>query len=278
MKMINLKAAPARAVTVGCLVGLFLTAQSALACTVDNWDANSNTIEPGSVVADGPAPVARYSGVCAMQAADATEAWVRDDSPGGINRIRARFYVLADNSGEAVVYRGLTSTDAALFGVRLNPANGDVTLTSAGVNAVCSGCANAGAWNSIEIDWNAGGGSLDLWVNSDARSDSADASAAFSTSNTVSSVRLGNLNSAAGTMNFDAYESRRTTAIGRLCVGDGNGDVSIGFPDVTEIFNEVSSAGVELSAGQPDVDEDGSVGFPDVTQAFGLVSIAASCN
>ena len=276
MKIFKLNSRLARRATATIALGLLLGAQTAMACTVGNWlGGNSGNVTPGGPNSDN---IARYSGICAMETADSATSWVQDDSPGGIDRIRARFYVLANNSADAVIYRGFTSSDAALFGVRLNPVSGDVTLFSAGANATCSGCANAGAWNSIEIDWNAGGGARVMWGNSDARSDAADATAAFSTTNTVSAVRLGNLNDAAGVLGFDAYESRRTTAIGRLCVGDGNGDVSIGFPDVTEIFNEVSSAGVELSAGQPDVDENGEVGFPDVTQAFGLVSLAASCD
>src|SRR6056297_2194234 len=141
MKMFNLNSRLARRATATIALGLLLGAQTAMACTVTNWNGgNTGNLTPG-----GPdVSVARYSGFCAVQTPDSTIAYVQDDSPGGIDRIRARFYVLADNSSSAVIYRGFTSTDAALFGVRLNPVSGDVTLFSAGANATCAGCASAG--------------------------------------------------------------------------------------------------------------------------------------
>jgi len=268
MKMFNLNSRLARRATATIALGLLLGAQTAMACTVANWNGGNS----GNVTAGGPgADVARYAGICAMETPDATVAWVQDDSPGGIDRIRARFYVLADNSSSAVIYRGFTSTDAALFGVRLSSTSGDVTLFGDGLNATCAGCANAGDWNSIEFDWNAGGNALDLWVNSNAITDPADVSAAFSTANTISSVRLGNLNGAVGNLSFDAYESRRTTEIGRLlaCNADPS-DEQINILDALAVINEINE--VELSAGQPDCDEDGLVTILDALDIINIIN------
>ncbi|MFU8831884.1 MAG: hypothetical protein ACNA7J_06965, partial [Wenzhouxiangella sp.] len=85
--------------------GLLFASQAALACTTDNWSGAS-----GNVLASGPADsptFARYSGVCAMQVPSGEAGWVQDNSPGGIDRIVARFYVLNNLTGSsAQIYRG----------------------------------------------------------------------------------------------------------------------------------------------------------------------------
>lgn len=237
------------------LAGTVLAAQSALAaCTAGNWNGGvTGTVTPGQPDTD---LVARYSGVCAMQVPGGSVSFVQDNSPGAIDRIRARFYVLADNSTNAVVYRGLNSSDSPVFGVQV-ATNGDVTFTSGSASAVCSGCANIGGWNSIEIDWNAAGGQLSLTVNEEPA-----ATTPFSSAQLVSSVRLGNLNGASGTMNFDAYESRRSTAVGRLMVSDANGDQAINSQDLAVMVNEL--LGLGLAPGQVDCNEDAIVNSQDL--------------
>jgi hypothetical protein len=249
------------------IAALALLGQPALACTTGAWSSDTGVTVGGPE--GNPATLARYSGLCAMQAASSVH--VEDASPGGISRIRARFYMLANNTSEAVVYRGLNSSDQPIFAVRVAP-NGDVRLASGSSTALCATCANAGAWNSIEIDWNAGGNSLDVWVNSDATTAPADASAAFNSSQSISSVRLGNLNGASGSINFDSYESRRTTAIGRLCRGEVTGDGTRTSDDFLAIFDEVASNGGTPTAGQPDFTEDGQITNDDTLAVFELVA------
>ena len=245
----------------GCLLSLVMAAQSAVACTVDNWTGNSNTVTPGSVVADSPSTISRYSGLCGMETAASTTAWVQDDSPGGINRIRARFYVLLDITDVGRIYRGFNSGGSPIFDIAVNPVNGNISLVSSGQSAVCAGCANVGGWNSIEIDWNAGGNQMSLIVN-----ENAPVGSALSTGETVDFVRLGNLNGAAGTLSFDAYESRRATAIGRLCVGDANLDGQRGLADLEDIFAEFQFG--TLANGNPDADENGEIGIGDLEEVF----------
>lgn len=249
MKMFNLNARLARRVTGMLAVGLLLGAQTAMACTVGNWSQNS-----GNLTAGGPnVGVARYSGLCAVETPAGEIAWVQDNSPGGINRIRTRFYVLADNTASAVIYRGFNASSAELFGLSLGT-DGTITLSSAGANVSDAG--TAGNWNSVEIDWNAGAGSLTLVVNG-----GTPQTTTFSNANTVASVRLGNLNGAAGSLNFDAYESRRTTEVGRLLVGDVNGNGSITSADV--VAARLEFLGTPQS-GQIDCNENGSVSSADV--------------
>lgn len=276
MKTFEFESRFARRAAAVLALGLTMAAQTAIACTSDNWFAVS---DPGDVLASGPdgpdgkPAIARYSGVCAMQTAANTTTWVEDDSPGGIDRIRARFYVLVDNTDNAEVYRGLNGGGNAIFTVNINPGNGNVRLVSSGQSVTCAGCANTGDWNSVEIDWDAGGGDMALVVNG-----GAPVSTAFSSAETISAVRLGNLNNATGTMNFDAYESRRTTEIGRLCRANPDGDGTRDINDLQELFGEIQSLGGSPAPGTPDANEDGAVDLPDLGVTFQFIqSLQGDC-
>lgn len=198
-----------------------------------------------------------------MQTPDAQTAWVQDDSPGGIERIRARFYAFSGNTADAVVYRGLNGGGTEVFRVILQ-ANGAVTLSSGGSEVNASG--NDNAWNSIEIDWNGTSGDLTLTMNG-----GTPQTTTFTSPGLLSSVRLGNLDGAAGTMNFDAYESRRTTEIGRLCRGNPDADGTRDINDLQVLFTELQTLGGTPAPGTPDANEDGSVGLPDLNVIFGFI-------
>jgi len=243
--------------------GALLASQAAFACQTTNWSATS-----GAVVAGSPTPdaVARYSGLCGLEATGS--GFVQDNSPGGIDRIVARFYVLNDNTATATVYSGFGATDGTgqRFSVSLNNA-GQVTLTdtATGQSVSQSGATN---WLSVEIDWGQGAGSgfISLSVNGQ----TAEETTGLSNSGTaLQSVRLGNLNGAAGTLGFDSYESRRSTAVGRLLVSDANNDSVINVGDITVMANEVFSS--VLATGQPDCNEDGLVNVGDITCASNLI-------
>jgi len=271
MKMFNLNSRLARRATATIALGLLLGAQTAMACTVDNWTANSNSLTPGSVIPGSPTAVSRYSGFCAMEVAPATTAWVQDDSPGGIDRIRARFYVRNGlSSGFSVIYRGFSTTDGTgtLVTVFLNAA-GTVTLVDASTGTQVQQT-SATEWTSIEIDWSQGAsdGFIALSVNGQNPAEQTGLSNAGSG---LQSVRLGNLNAATGVLGFDAYESRRTTEIGRLlaCNADPS-DEQINILDALAVINEINE--VELSAGQPDCDEDGLVTILDALDIINIIN------
>jgi hypothetical protein len=271
MKMNGIKAVSAA----GTLGALLMASSGSWACTTDAWTLNGSVT--GSVTAGGPDDaIARYSGVCAMETPDAPAQaeYVRNDDPGGIARIRARFYVLtADGtSGDFDVYRGLDAPSGSdVFTVRLSDLDGttgDVQVLDDSLTPVasCTDCFDVGFWASIEIDWNSGGGNVDLWVNADAEFDPASGNGSIPTGNAVASVQLGNLAPANGALTFDAYESRRTTAIGRLCVGDANGDGTRGISDLEAIFNDFQFD--QRASGNPDADENGTLGISDLERVF----------
>lgn len=268
MKMFNLNSRLARRATATLALGLLLGAQTAMACTVDNWNGGNS----GNVTAGGPnsGGIARYAGICSMETPSAATAWVQDDSPGGINRIRARFYVRNGlSSGASLVYRGFSTAGGTgpLFTVFLNSA-GLVTLID---NATSTQVQQAGGttWSSIEIDWSQGAGDGFISLSVDGQSPVGQTGLANAGAG-LQSVRLGNLNSAAGVLGFDAYESRRTTEIGRLCEGDAIVDGVRDFADINAIFVEFATGGSNPAAGTPDITEDGLVDFADINEVFVL--------
>lgn len=277
MKKMKFNTIAARSIKTGLAIGALVAAQGAFACTVANWNGGNS----GNVTAGGPnaGSIARYSGICAMATPDGVTAWVQDDSPGGIDGIRARFYVLngLSASQSAIVYRGFSTTGGTgnLFTVRLDT-DGNVRLID---NATATEVQQSSAteWTSIEIDWSQGNGDgvISLSVNGQAP---ATVNNLNNSGQALQSVRVGNLLGASGILNFDAYESRRSTAVGRLCVGDANGDAEINFFDISTVFEEVQSAQTILATGQPDVDENGQINFFDVSAAFLEVQSAASCS
>ena len=275
MKTFEFESRFARRVAAVLALGLIMAAQTTMACTADNWlGGNSGNLTASGPDGPGGEPaIARYSGVCAMRTAADAETWVEDNSPGGIDRIRARFYVLVDNTTVARIYRGLNGVGGTVFDIALNPGNGNVSLISAGATAQCAGCANAGDWNSIEIDWDAGSGNMELVVNG-----GTPVSTAFSSGETISAVRLGNLNDATGTMNFDAYESRRTTEVGRLCRGNPDTDGTRDINDLQVLFAEIQSLGASPAPGTPDANEDGVVDLADLSVIFQFIqSLQGDC-
>jgi hypothetical protein len=246
------------------LLGAAFAGQAAMACTLDNWSSSSGAVAAGDPLADG---ITRYSGLCGMEATGT--GYVQDDNPGGIDRIVARFYFLADNTSTSDVYAGYGDGAGGdeRFDVSVD-ASGNVTLTDATSTQSVSQAGVAGSWNSIEIDWaqGAGTGVISLSVNGATPSE-------ITTLNNsgaqLQSVRLGNLNGSTGTTRFDAYESRRSTAVGRLLVSDANDDGTVNVGDITGMANEIFSN--TLAIGQPDCNEDGLVDVGDITCAVNII-------
>lgn len=273
MKMFNLNSRLARRATATIALGLLLGAQTAMACTVDNWTANSNSLTPGSVIPGSPTAVSRYSGFCGMEVAPAAVSWVQDDSPGGIDRIRARFYVLNDLAAgqSAQIYRGFGSTTGSgpLFTVTLNDSGQVVLRDNVVVQSVSQSTATK--WASVEIDWSQGSGDGVISLSVNGQPAEVISNLSNSAGATLESVRLGNLNGAGGFLSFDAYESRRTTEIGRLlaCNADPS-DEQINILDALAVINEINE--VELSAGQPDCDEDGLVTILDALDIINIIN------
>lgn len=259
MKKMKFNTIVARTVAAGCLIGLFFGAQAVSACTVDNWSADSGNVVAGGRVADN---VQRYSGLCGMQAADGVVSYVQDNSPGGIARIVSRFYVLNNlQAGEtAVIYRGYetTSTTGPLFTVTMSD-TGQVTLRDEATGStVTQGAINK--WAEILVDWTQGSGTGAISLSVSGQGQQT-VNSLNNAGVALQSVRLGNLDGSAGSLNFDAYESRRTTLPDTLMIGDVNGSGTITSADV--VAARLEFLGTE-QPGQPDCNESGSISSADV--------------
>ncbi|MGK7295898.1 MAG: dockerin type I domain-containing protein [Candidatus Wenzhouxiangella sp. M2_3B_020] len=252
----------------GALVGFSLLAGQAIACDLSLWNGGMG----GSPVAAQPneaAQVSRYSGLCAMEAPTSVVSYVQDNSPGGIARIRARFYFLneLDSGSAAFIYRGYSSTSGSgpLFTIRANDAGTVALVDNATGSSVQQNAATD--WVSVEIDWSQGSGDGVISLSVNGQTAVVDNTLSNSGAG-LQSVRLGNLNGASGTLTFDAYESRRTTEIGRLLAGDANGNGSVTITDASAIVAELDGT---LQSGQPDCNENGAVTITDASCVVSLL-------
>lgn len=244
-------------------------ATDSFACSTSAWNGGQGGLE-GTV--GSPGSISRYAGYCAFEVTG--EAYVQSNLAND-QRYIARFYVLngLEGIGKAVVFRAYSDDAAteALFEVSLDGFQFAIDAGAAG-----GGSATAAAkpgWNLVEIDW-ASGGSMSYWINANSRSEQATGEIVSAGSGRVQSVRLGapdGLGGNSGKLTFDAFESRRSTAIGELLVGDANADGTVDPDDITAIREEFFESG--LSVGTPDCNQDGSVNSGDavcvVNEGFG---------
>jgi len=236
---------------------------NAEACSTDGWLGGAS----GSYVADSPPTIARYSEFCALSVTG--QAHVQSNFASNETRYRARFYVLDSLTGagtvdifEAYDDENAVGAASAVFKISFNGSQFTFDATDAGGGSTT--IASVNGWNIIEFDWTSGG-NFDLWVNADAVNDAATGSVAAGTGD-VDAVRLGAPNgfsTQTGRVNFDAFESHRTTPVGPLLVGDANGNQSVNIFDMIGIQNEILNP-ANLAAGQPDCNANGSVNVFDM--------------
>lgn len=239
-----------------CLVGLGY-ASIANACSTDAWLG-------GAVggAADSPPTIPRYSEFCGFQL-DNVQGHVQDNNASD-TRYRARFYVLDGLTGAGAIdiFEAYAADNATgpLFKVTFNGSQFTFDATSAGGGS--ASVASVNGWNLVEFDWDSGSNTFSYWVNADATADPANGDVIAGTG-TVEAVRMGAPNGfdpQTGKLTFDAFESRRTTAVGALLVGDANGNGSVTVADVVAVLNELNGT---LQVGQPDCNENGSVTVAD---------------
>lgn len=238
-------------------------AASALACSTEAWMGGNAGI-PANANSGSPPTVARYSEFCGL--AVTGTGHVQDNTPSD-TRYRARLYVLDGLTGAGAIdifeaYSDIGATNA-LFKVTFNGSQFVFDATDAGGGSAT--VASANGWNLVEFDWNSDG-TFSYWVNADATADAANGSTSAGTG-TVEAVRMGAPNGFAtqtGKLTFDAFESRRSTAVGALLAGDANGNLSVNIFDIIGIQNEILNPATNLADGQPDCNGNGSVNVFDI--------------
>ena len=284
------------------LVGM--NAAFAANCNTTAWGALS---PPGGAVAGSPVagdPSAddgtpntssRYSGSCGL-VADAAGDFVRDGTPGGAGEgtpeatYISRFYVRpGTTSGEAIVFQAMANeaTDYPVVQISYDGAAQQFIFRASNATgtgflpATSTAAAPRNKWYAIETNFNRTTGILGISPLRGNNGQTINPSAASITGITLPSggatadgvdfVNFGWIsNGTGGTITVDAFESRRSTAIGHLKRADSNGSGACDANDITALANEITdilvgAAAPRLATGQPDATEDGAVDANDIT-------------
>ncbi len=271
-------------ITLSAALALAAFGQAAQACALSAWSSATGVTQAANT-GEPPAGFARYSGRCGLRTT-AGNQFVQDNSPGSANSYKARFYVKADAGSSGDLFKARNAGGTAIITVAYNGTAFTFNVNGAATQPAAV-TATAGRWHSIEIDWAAGAVATFKVKGAGqtvATSPAAVSSTAAPAGDLIANVRLGNTEAAGtGTVSFDEFDSRRTTAPGRLCRGDANNS-SAGNPagqltggDAQAIIAE--SVGTALALGQPDFNENGSVTGGDAQAVIAAVLAAtAQCS
>jgi hypothetical protein len=254
---------------------LSLVALDASACTTNAWIADGGGTgvngTPLAAEPDDAIPVPRYSGRCGLLS-DAIGDFVRDGSPTAEATYRARFYVRASSDGQQV-FRARNAGGTQMIGVTFNAAGFSIT-TSGGTGTSAPVVANR--WYSVELNWAAGQPtSVTIQGNGSSTPLATVNIPASAAGDRIDSADLGWIAGGTGTVGTDAFESRRTTAIGRLCRGDANASNTITAGDRSAVTGEIQGT---LATGQPDCNDDGNITAGDRSCITGLIQASATCS
>ena len=257
---------------------MLLAAPMASACSLSAWTSTNGTPIAGEPT-DGT-PVARYAGSCGMQA-DAVGDYVVDGTPTGEASYNARFYYYTGNrTGDANIFEARSSNGATNLPIRVQHDGTSLIFSTNGSATTRTVAVTDDRWYSIELEWTASAtGSLNITVTGAGSLTPLNTPAITGVSNasdTIEEARLGLVTgSGAGAVNFDAFDSRRTTQPGRLCVGDAVPDGVRNVFDIGGIIGEINAT--SLSAGQPDVTEDGFMNVFDLGAIIPLINGTPAC-
>jgi hypothetical protein len=264
-------------ITLSAALALAAFGQAASACAISAWSSATGV----TVAANTGLPsagFARTSGACSLKTLGPSQ-FVSDTSPGSANSYKARFYVKADAGAAGAIFKARNSGGTNII---------TITQSATGLAFNVNGAATqpaaiptvAGRWYVVEMDWAAGAAaSFRVQGNGGlATTGVTSTSSAAPAADVIANVQLGNIDAAgAGVITFDEFDSRRTTAPGRLCRGDANNS-SAAAPvtglltggDAQAIFAEVGA--VALATGQPDYNQNGTVTGGDAQQIFNLIT------
>lgn len=263
--------------------GLAMSAQ-AQTCTISNWlGAESGVTDANAGTQDTTATDnRRYGGPCGLRVAvDGTVRSVSDDSPSAETSYIARFYTFLDNAGSdpMMIFAADDGTADQIVVWFNHPSAGDLSLQVEGAGGTLERTFSdvGSGWHSVELVWEAGPDTSDnIAFSVDGASDLT--GAADTSGVTIENAYLGQLSGGAntgGTIDFDDFDSRRSSRPGRLCRGLTNdARTALDLEDVSNIFDEFASNGNTPANGQPDYNEDGIVDLTDVTTVFNRFATA----
>lgn len=260
----------------GIVLMLATGAQTATACSLDGWSrvVGAQNLSTGSP-ADGHR---RYQGECGMRVSlDGTASgFVEDGSPDGETAYMARFYLFTGDAelrpGDWVdvftAFRG-TSSPAPEVSVRLSGGANGPTLTvraadGTGIKSSAPVTVRPG-WHGVVLSWQqASGVSNGLLKWSVDGAGQQGLAGLDNRSHAIESARLGVVSrrGGSGRLDFDAFESHRSSPAEMLLAGDANDDQRVDAADLVSVIREYN--GGALAPGQPDCDGDGAVDRADM--------------
>jgi hypothetical protein len=246
-----------------------LAFNQASACSRSAW---SPTDSVGIVDADvgEPLPTSngfkRYSGRCAMRVVGAaTPKYVQDNTPTSAASYKSRFYFYSGNGANidtgASGFFFLARDGVGANLIRLALTGGAIKTTVANAGAVADIPVTADTWYSVELDWAQTAGTFSVSVKGPGPAVTQTSAITAGTS-VLKDVRLGLSAASTGTSFFDEYDSRRSSAPGRLLRCDASGDgATVNILDLIAITAEI--LGTSPALGQPNANQDNSINVVD---------------
>jgi hypothetical protein len=248
------------------------------ACAFSAWSATDSVgITAANVGSPPAAGFSRASGLCSLKIdGSATARYVQDNTPTNALTYEARFYInsaSADTGAAGFIYlaRSATATDV----IKIALVGNALRTTVAGGGAVADIPIVAGRLYSVELSWKSGTAqAFQIKVQGNGTA-AVTQTTTVTTAAVLKDVRLGLSAAATGSINFDEYDSRRTTAPGRLCKEDANGNNLIQGTDRVTITNEILA--VSLATGQADCTENGAVQGTDRVCVTNAILAGTTC-
>lgn len=244
-------------------------AQTAI-CTTNNWSSVVGATELSAGVAS--ATNRKYSGPCGLRVnLNGAESYVVDDNPLNEDVFNVRFYFFMNSvADDVVMFQAEDGTGAAVikayYDSVLDNIYVDFTVPGGATETVVASGLSTG-WHSLEIQWASTGNPTVSLQQGETSTTQTWNNALDMSGVTIETAKLGAIGTvpAAGSIDFDDYDSRREGTPGRLSRGDANGDGSTNGDDQAVVVNEFLDPQQYPSAGTADCNEDGSINGDDLT-------------
>ncbi|AVP96026.1 hypothetical protein C7S18_01935 [Ahniella affigens] len=265
-------------------------AEMASACSVAAWTGGAQN----SPTAGGPptAQHSRFQGGCSLKST-AVGQTVTDNTPAGASEgaYRVQFYVKANVTGAEVdVFNAKATGGTNVIRVTYDGTNFRFYANTAA--SPVSVAATNNRWYQVQLNWARGSGTGKMGilvrgncgtsatcnpVFNDLDSATPAITGLSNNSDGIDTAVLGWIAGAAtGDITVDAFESRRATAIARIC-RDANGSGTVTPGDRTAITNELAGTVITAAAAAPDCNFDGSVTPGDRTCVTNLLAAFETC-
>ena len=220
--------------------GLLTIGMAASACTTSAWSSVTGDVVDGG--AGDPTPkLSRYFGLCAIQVNGAGGYVTQNDANVFVDEtsLIQRFYFHATGSGTVTLFNAFDSGSGAVFSLTYDGTNVNFVSQDGGSSTLFAVDSSVD-WHSVEVFWRSNG-VVDLWVDSNSLTAAgSDAQGSSGSASSIASIQLGAIGGLGGftAVGLDEYESRRSSAIGRVVPGDTDLDGDVDSSDIQAVVDE----------------------------------------